>query len=186
MYDPKTVQTLEDEARSRMESAIAALEHDLAGYRTGRASPALVERITVPYYGNPTPLNQMASIAAPEPRLLTVRVWDANAAGTVAKAIQASDLGLTPVRDGQLIRLPIPPLSEERREELVRLASRRVEEARVAVRNIRRDLLHHLEQAELPEDVLHKARERAQELTDEFIELADLHGEQKAAEIREV
>jgi ribosome recycling factor len=174
------------DARRRMEMAIESLDHDLSGYRTGRASPALVERLVVPYYGSPTPLNQMATIAAPEPRLLTVRVWDQSAVNTVVKAIQSSDLGLTPSRDGTLVRLPIPPLSDERREELIKLASRRVEECRVAIRNIRRDVLHHLEHAELPEDLLHRAKDDVQEMTDEFVGLADVSGEAKAAEIREV
>lgn len=186
MSEPAAVDEIMADARQRMERTIDALDHDLSGYRTGRAAPALVERLVVPYFGTPTPLVQMATIAAPEPRLLTVRVWDQNAVATVEKAILASDLGLTPSRDGQLIRLPIPPLSEERREDLIRLAARRVEEARVSVRNIRRDLLHQLEQAELPEDALRRAKEDAQDLTDEFVALADSHGERKASEIREV
>lgn len=186
MTGSEEVELLMEDARQRMAGAVEALDHDLSGFRTGRASPALVERLSVSYYGTPTPLIQMATISAPEPRLLTVRVWDQNAVSSVEKAILASDLGLTPSRDGQLIRLPIPPLSEERREELIRLASRRVEEARVSIRNVRRDLLHHLDDAELPEDTLHRSKEAAQELTDEFIEIADEHGERKAAEIREV
>jgi ribosome recycling factor len=174
------------DAEHRMAGAIEALDHDLGGYRTGRAAPALVERLVVPYYGQPTPLNQMATIAAPEARLLTIRPWDPSTLPAIEKAILASDLGLTPASDGQVIRLPIPTLTEERREELIKLAGRRVEEARVAVRNIRRDLLHHLESLELPEDELHRAKEEAQKLTDRYIKLADEHGERKAAEIREI
>jgi len=186
MTDPATVDRLMEDARHRMAAAIESLDKDLSGFRTGRASPALVERLVVPYYGTPTPLNQMATVSAPEPRLLTIRVWDAGAVAAVEKAILASDLGLTPSRDGQLIRLPIPPLSAERREELIKLATRRVEEARVAVRNVRRDLLHHLDGLELREDDLHRRKEVAQEMTDEHIALAEQHGERKAAEIREV
>jgi len=174
------------DARERMRGAIEALDEDLAGIRTGRASTALVDRLSVEYYGVPTPLNQMATIATPEARLITIRPWDQRAMGTIEKAILASGLGLTPSNDGQVIRLAVPPLTEERREELTKVAARRVEEARVAIRNVRRDLLHHLDAAELPEDALHRAKERAQELTDEFTKLADTHGERKAAEIREV
>jgi ribosome recycling factor len=169
-----------------MEGAIHALEEDLAGFRTGRASTALVERLTVPYYGTPTPLNQMATIAIPEPRLITIRPWDPNGLKAVEKAIMASDLGLTPNSDGQIIRLSIPHLTEERREELTRLSAKRVEDARVAIRNVRRDLIHHLDQEDLPEDELYTAKETAQELTDEFIRHADELGERKAAEILEV
>ena len=186
MTDPADLKEMMNDARHRMAGAVEALDHDLSGFRTGRASPALVERLVVPYYGTPTPLLQMATIAAPEPRLLTVRVWDQNAVSAVEKAILASDLGLTPSRDGQVIRLPIPPLSEERREELIRLAAKRVEEARVSVRNVRRDVLHHIDQLELPEDDLHRVRDEVQEMTDEYIALADEHGERKADEIREV
>jgi ribosome recycling factor len=174
------------EARQRMQGAVESLDHDLSGFRTGRASTALVERLQVPYYGTPTPLNQMATLAAPEPRLITIQVWDRGAVSQVEKAILASDLGVTPSVDGQLIRLPVPALTEERRGELVKLVARRVEEAKVAVRNVRRDVLHHLDQLDLPEDDEHGAREDAQELTDDFIAQADRHGERKTAEIREV
>ena len=174
------------DAEHRMHGAVSSLDHDLSGFRTGHASTALVERLVVEYYGTPTPLSQMATLGAPESRLLTIRPWDQNAIPLIEKAILASNLGLTPSSDGTLIRLPIPPLTEERREELVRMVSSRVEEARVAVRNVRRDLIHHLETEDLPEDELYAAKERAQALTDKAIELAEKHGELKIAEIREV
>lgn len=186
MTDEGMVELLMDDARERMQGAIDALDSDLSGFRTGRASTALVERLEVDYYGTPTPLNQMATISVPEPRLIAIRVWDQNAVRSVEKAILASDLGLTPSIDGQVVRLPIPSLTEERREELTRLAARRVEEARVAVRNVRRDVLHHLEQLDLPEDELYSLKDEVQEMTDKYIALADEHGEAKFAEIREV
>jgi ribosome recycling factor len=186
MTDEGMVELLMDDARERMQGAIDALDSDLSGFRTGRASTALVERLEVDYYGTPTPLNQMATISVPEARLIAIRVWDQNAVRSVEKAILASDLGLTPSIDGQVVRLPIPSLTEERREELTRLAARRVEEARVAVRNVRRDVLHHLDQLDLPEDELYSLKDEVQEMTDKFIALADEHGEAKSAEIREV
>ncbi len=173
------------DAKNRMHGAIDALDEDLGGFRTGRASTALVDRLSVEYYGTPTPLNQMATITTPEPRLIVIRPWDQNSLPIVEKAILASDLGLTPSNDGQVIRLTVPALTEERREELIKLTNKRVEEAKVAIRNVRRDLLHHLEDEDLPEDDLFRAKEEAQEATDEHIELADERGEQKAQEIRE-
>ncbi len=177
-----------DDAEHRMHSAVDSLDRDLAGYRTGRASTALVDRIMVDYYDTPTPLNQMATIAAPEPRLLTIRPWDQSRGviGKIEKAILASNLGLTPSNDGSMIRLPIPALTAERREELIRLVHRRAEEGRVAIRNVRRDTLHEIDKLKLPEDDLFAARERIQKLTDKHIKLVDEHGERKSAEIREV
>ena len=137
-----------DELRQRMLKSVEALQDDLLGIRTGRASPALVEKLPVEYYGTATPLNQMASIAAPEPRLLVIRPWDPSALADIERAILKSDLGLTPMNDGMLIRLSIPRLTEERRRELVKVVSRRVEEARIAVRNLRRDALQDLKEFE--------------------------------------
>jgi ribosome recycling factor len=178
------------DVEDRMEKAVAALRADLLGVRTGRASPALVERIQVEAYGSVMPLNQMATIAVPEPRLLTIRPWDASTVGAISKAILKSDLGLTPNNDGRIIRLPIPPLTDERRRDLARLVSRRVEEARVAIRNIRRDGLRDLtaleKDGELPEDDFYKAKDDLQELTDQYIKQADELGEAKEAEIMEV
>jgi ribosome recycling factor len=177
-----------DDAEHRMDSAIDTLDRDLDGFRTGRASTALVDRLIVDYYDTPTPLMQMATVSAPEPRLLTIRPWDQTKGilGKIEKAIQASNLGLTPSNDGHIIRLPIPPLTSERREELIRLVHKRVEEARVAIRNVRRDVLHEIDRLKLPEDNAHDARDRVQALTDKHIKLADEHGERKSAEIREV
>lgn len=174
------------EARQHMRGAIESLDHDLSGFRTGRASTALVERLAVPYYGTPTPLNQLATLSAPEPRLITIQVWDRTAVQPIEKAIMASDLGLMPSVDGQLIRLPVPALTEERRGDLIKLVARRVEEAKVAIRNVRRDFLHQLGQLDLPEDDERRAHDEAQELTDKHIGEAERHGERKTAEIREV
>src|SRR5512139_23921 len=127
------------EAEERMKGAIQALEEDLGGIRTGRASPALVERLPVEYYGTPTPLIQLASISVPEPRALLIKPFDGSTLKIIERAIQASDLGLTPNNDGKSIRLNLPPLTEERRKDLVKIVHARVEESRVAVRNIRRD-----------------------------------------------
>jgi ribosome recycling factor len=173
-----------------MEKAVEALRDDLMSIRTGRASPALVERLRVDYYGTATPLNQMASISAPEPRLLVIRPWDPTALEGVEKALLKSDLGLTPNNDGVVIRLSIPPLTEERRRDLGKLVGRRVEEGRVAVRNIRRDVqddLRALEKEKLiTEDDLYRGREKLQELHDEFVERMEQIGEVKQKEILEV
>ncbi len=174
------------DAKTRMQGAIEALDHDLDGFRTGRASTALIDRILVDYYGTQTPMNQLSTISAPEPRLITVRPWDRNAMPAIEKAILSSAIGLTPSNDGQLIRLPIPQLTEERREELIKLVGKRVEEARIAIRNVRRDILHHIDGLDLPEDESYDAGEQVQTITNEFIQVADEHAERKAAEIREV
>lgn len=177
------------EAEERMEGAITSLRSDLLGIRTGRASPALLERIRVEAYGSVMPLNQMATIAVPEPRMLTIRPWDASNLAAIERAILKSDLGLTPTNDGRIIRLVIPPLTDERRRELARLVSRRVEEARVAIRNIRRDALRDLEtlqkEKQISEDDFYRAKDQLQELTDTYIKKADDLGEQKQAEIME-
>jgi len=178
------------EVEERMEGAVNALRSDLLGIRTGRASPALVERVRVDAYESTLPLNQMATIAAPEPRLLTIRPWDASTIGAIERAILKSDLGLTPSNDGRIIRLPIPPLTDERRRDLARLVNRRVEEARVAIRNCRRDGLKDLGDLEkdkqISEDDFYQAKEDLQKLTDDYIKKADELGEQKQAEILEV
>ena len=178
------------EIEDRMDKTVAALRADLLGIRTGRASPALVERLPVEAYGGMMPLNQIATIAAPEPRLLTIRPWDASTIGAIARAILKSDLGLTPNNDGRIIRLPIPPLPDERRHDLSRMVSRRVEEARVALRNVRRDGLHDLErlekEKEISEDDFFKAKEDLQTLTDDYVAKVDELGELKQAEVMEV
>lgn len=178
------------DAEERMEKTVEALQVDLRTIRTGRASPALVERIQVDYYGVPTPLIQLAGTTVPEPRMLVIRPWDRNTIGVIEKAILKSDLGMTPTNDGQVIRLIVPQLTEERRRELGRMVSKRIEEARVSVRNIRRDandMLRDLEKEKMiNEDDLHAGRDEAQKLTDEFIKKIDEIGKAKEAEIMEV
>jgi ribosome recycling factor len=179
-----------NDAEERMGKTVEALQLELRTIRTGRASPALVERLQVDYYGAPTPLNQLAGISAPEPRMLMIRPWDRNSMGLIEKAILKSDLGLTPNNDGQVIRLVIPQLTEERRRDLSRMVAKRVEEARVACRNIRRDaieLLRDLEKEKLiSEDELFEGRDQIQKVTDEFIKQVDEIGKAKEAEIMEV
>jgi ribosome recycling factor len=179
-----------DELGERMQKSVEALQDDLLSIRTGRASPALVEKLAVEYYGTATPLNQMASIAAPEPRLLVIRPWDPSALADIERAILKSDLGLTPMNDGMLIRLSIPRLTEERRRELVKVVSRRVEEARIAVRNLRRDALQDLKEFEkekmISEDDFFRGKDKVQELTNEFIEEIDGIGKRKEEEVMEI
>ncbi len=181
--------TLRD-AEVRMKSAINALEDDLASIRTGRASPALVERIMVEYYGTPTPLQQLATCSAPEPQLIAIRPFDPTTIGAIEKAIQSSDLGLTPGNDGKLIRLVIPPLTEERRQDLVKVVSKRIEVAKVAVRNVRRDTLEDLREFEkekmISEDDFFNGKDKLQELTDHYSSEVDRAGERKEKEILEV
>jgi ribosome recycling factor len=179
-----------NEAEERMQKTIEALHSDLRTVRTGRASPALVERLQVDYYGAPTPLNQLAGTTVPEPRMLVIRPWDRNTIGIIEKAILKSDLGLNPSNDGQVIRLIIPQLTEERRRELSKQVARRVEEARVANRNIRRDAIDMLRELEkeklISEDELFSGRDEIQKLTDDSIKEIDEIGKAKEAEILEV
>ncbi len=178
------------DAEERMKGAITALEQNLATIRTGRASPALVERLSVEYYGTPTPLQQLATISAPEPRLLTIKPFDPSSLKDIERGIMASDLGLTPNNDGKIIRLNIPPLTEERRKELIKVVHHRLEEARVAVRNIRRashDDLREFEKEKLiSEDDLKRGETDLQKLTDKYVEKVEEHGKRKEAEIKEI
>jgi ribosome recycling factor len=178
------------ETEDRMKKSVEALQMDLKGIRTGRASPALVERLRVDYYGTATNLIELASISAPEPQLLTIRPWDSNALKDIERAILQSDLGLTPSNDGKLIRLTIPPLTEERRRELTKVVSKRVEEARVAVRNCRRDGLNDLRELEkeklISEDEFYVGKDDLQKLTDKYIEMVDEIGQAKEQEILEI
>lgn len=178
------------EAEVRMKSAIQSLEEDLNGIRTGRASPALVERLQVEYYGTPVPLVQLASISVPEPRALLIRPFDATSLKAIERGIMASDLGLTPNNDGKIIRLNLPPLTEERRRDLVKVVHGRLEDSRVAIRNIRRDMIKDLREFEkeklISEDDLKKAEEELQKLTDRFVEQIDSIGFHKEREIMEV
>lgn len=178
------------EAESRMHGAIQSLENDLAVIRTGRASPALVERLSVVYYDTPTPLMQLASISVPEPRSILIKPFDPSSLKDVERAILASDLGLTPNNDGKSIHLNLPPLTEERRRDLVRVVHARAEEARVAVRNVRRDTMNDMRDFEkeklISEDELERGEEDLQKLTDRFIEEINKHGQAKEKEIMEV
>lgn len=184
------IKDLLKELRDRMGKAVDALQGELMTIRTGRASPALVERLQVEYYGTMTPLNQMASISAPEPRLLTIRPWDASALPAIEKALLTSELGLTPQNDGKLIRLSIPRLTEERRRELVRVVQRRVEEGKIALRHARRDAIEDLRDFQkeklITEDEYHKGRDQVQDLTSEFSDKMDELGQRKEQEILEV
>jgi ribosome recycling factor len=178
------------DAEIRMEKSVEALHKELAGIRTGRASPSLVERLQVEAYGVPTPLQSLAGISTPEARLLVIRPYDRGAIGAIEKAIQRSDLGLTPSNDGQVIRIVIPQLTEERRHDLSRLCARRAEEARVAVRNIRRDEVEHLRKVEkeghVSRDELERSLAQVQHITDQFIGKVDEVARRKEAEILEV
>jgi len=171
------------EAETRMKGAIQALEEDLSGIRTGRAHPALVEKLPVEYYGTPTPLVQLASISVPEPRSLLIKPFDPATLKTIERSILASDLGLTPNNDGRQIRLNLPALTEERRRDLVKLVHHRLEDSRVAVRNVRRDMIKDLREFEeekmISEDDLKKGEEELQKITDRFIEEINAIGERK-------
>ena len=178
------------DAGIRMEKSVEALHKELSSIRTGRASPALVERLQIEAYGVPTPLQTLAGISTPEARLLVIRPYDRNSIPAIEKAIQRSDLGLTPSNDGQLIRIVIPQLTEERRHELGKLCARRAEEARVAVRNIRRDEVEHLRKVEkdghLSRDELERSLGQVQHITDQFIAKVEDVVKKKEAEILEV
>lgn len=184
------IELLPDETQERMDTAIGAMKKDFAGVRTGKASPALVEGITVEYYGTQTRLRDMASITAPEPRLLVIQPWDQSAVKNIEKAIQASSLGISPVTDGRVIRLPIPELSEERRRDLSKLVHKRAEEARVEVRSIRRDANEAAKKAQkggkLTEDDLTAMTKQIQDLTDTSIKTIDSLLEKKDAELMQV
>jgi ribosome recycling factor len=184
------VQDALNEGEARMKGAVRSLEDDLATIRTGRASPALVERLNVEYYGTPTPLMQLATISAPEPRLLTIKPFDPTSLKDIERAILTSDLGITPNNDGRLIRLNIPPLTEERRHDLVRVVRNRVEEGRVAVRNVRRDVLNDLREFEkekiISEDEFKRGEDDLQKLTDRYIEKLNDIGKRKETEVLEV
>lgn len=178
------------EAESKMKKALEALKRDLQMMRTGRASPTLVEPLKVDYYGVPTPLVQLATVTVPEPRLLVIKPYDPSTIKAIEKAILASELGLTPNNDGKVIRLSLPPLTEERRREMTKLVRKRVEEAHVAIRNIRHQGLKDLDALEeeklITEDQHFKGKEMLQELTDKYIKEADAIGKKKEQEVMEV
>jgi ribosome recycling factor len=178
------------DAKRRMDTSIEHTRQQFNSVRTGRASAALLDRITIDYYGTPTPLKNMATINAPEPRLLTVQPFDPTQVKTVEKAIQESDLGLTPSNDGKVIRLPIPQLTEERRKELVKLVRKYGEDGKVAIRNVRRDVMKHLEElvrnGEVGDDEELRGEKQVQKLTDEHTKAIDDLMKHKEAEVMEV
>jgi ribosome recycling factor len=178
------------DATQRMDKSVEATHEHFNSVRTGRATPALLDRITIDYYGTPTPLKNLATISAPEPRLLSIQPFDPSSIKQIEKTIQESDLGLTPSNDGKLIRLPIPQLTEERRKELVKVVRGMAEEGRVAVRNVRRDAIKHLEElvknGDVGDDEERAAEGRVQKLTDEHTSRIDDLLKRKEAEIMEV
>jgi ribosome recycling factor len=169
---------------------VDAVQRELSAIRTGHAHVGLVDHVRVEYFGSLLPVNQMATVAAPEPRLLTIQPWDRSALPAIEKALLKSDLGLTPSNDGAIIRLSIPPLTEQRRKELIRVVHARTEDGRVAVRNVRRDALEHVKRLltskEISEDQQHNAQEKLQKLTDRYIVVIDQRGKDKEAELQEV
>jgi len=184
------IKDLLSDAEVRMKGAINAFEEDLAGIRTGRASPALVEKLMVEYYGTPTMLQQLATIAVPEPQLLTIRPFDPSSIGAIEKTIRTSELGLNPSNDGKLIRLAIPSLTEERRSELVKLVHKRLEEAKVAIRNVRRDALDDMRDFEkekaISEDDFYMGKDELEKVTTHYVEKAEKVSGHKEQEIKEV
>ncbi len=185
-----TIDATMRDAEHKMDQALTHLKDDLAGIRTGRATPAVLNRVTVEYYGTPVPLNQLAGVTVPEPRLLQVQPFDKSAIGAIEKAIQSSDLGITPNNDGSVIRLAFPPLTEERRKELVKQVHHRAEEGRVAVRNVRRHSKDELEKLEhggdISEDDLTRSEKELQKLTDRFVAEIDQIQDHKEQELMEV
>ena len=184
-----TAELFED-AERRMQKAVDALKHDLGSIRAGRASSALVERINVDYYGTPTPITQVATVTVPEPRLLVIQPWERKMLTDIEKAIQKSDLGINPNNDGQVIRLVIPPMSEDRRRDLVKSLHKKLDEHKVAIRNVRRDTQDKLrdreKKKEVTEDELKRSTDKLQKLTDRFIDEMDKVGKAKEMEILEV
>ena len=178
------------EAEAKMAKSIEHLQSELTHIRTGRANPALIDQVMVPYYGTPTPLNQLAQIGTPEARLLVVQVYDRGQIGAVEKAIRDAGLGLNPANDGQVIRVPIPPLTEERRREYVKMVKQKAEDARIAIRNIRRDEIHRIQEqekaGEVAQDAAKRAQEQLQKLTDAHIGQVDAVAARKEAEVMEV
>ena len=184
------IDDLIQDATRRMDKSVEAAQTEFSTLRTGRASPALLDRVQIDYYGQQTPLNQLATIGAPEPRMLTIQPFDPNSVSAIERAIQESDLGLTPSNDGKLIRLPMPQPTEERRKELVKVVRRYAEEGKVAIRNVRRDVMKHLEDlvknGEVGDDEERRAEAQVQKLTDDNVKTLDEMLKHKEAEIMEV
>ena len=185
-----TIKEVEQQAKARMEKTKSDLQHELATIRTGRASLALLDHVRVDYYGTPTPLNQLATLAVPEPTMITVQPWDVSQIGSIEKAIRSADLGLNPANDGKIIRVPIPPLNEERRKELVKHLHHVLENHRVAARNIRRDsnetVKRLLKDKKITEDEDKRAHDDIQKMTNRTIEEIDQIGRGKEKEILEI
>jgi ribosome recycling factor len=190
LQEDVVIKDILSDAESRMRSAIQVLHDDLAAIRTGRASPSLVEKLPIEYYGTPTPLMQLASISVPEPRTLTIKPFDGTTLKAIERAILTSELGLNPNNDGKVIHLNLPPLNEERRRDLVKHVHHRLEEARVAIRNIRRDSHNDMRDFEkeklISEDELERGEAELQKLTDRYVEEVSDHGKKKESEIMEV
>jgi ribosome recycling factor len=186
----QTVKEIEANARNRMEKALSDLQHDMAAVRTGRASVSLLDSVRADYYGTPTPLNQLSTLHVPEPSLITLQPWDVSQIGAIEKAIRAADLGLNPSNDGKLIRVPIPPLTEERRRELAKKIHHIAEDHRVAMRNIRRDANENvkklLKDKIISEDDDRRAHEEIQKLTDGSIQKLDQAAKAKEKEVMEL
>ena len=184
------VQEVYSGTEEKMQKAVAALKRDLSTLRAGRATPALLDKITVDYYGTATPINQLANVSVPEPRLLIIQPWDKKSVSDIERAILKSDLGLTPNSDGTILRLSIPQLTEERRRELVKIVKKKAEEGRVAVRNIRREANEELKKMEkgsdITEDQLRKSQDDVQKMTDKYIEEVEKVLSAKEKEIMEV
>jgi ribosome recycling factor len=184
------VETILSEAESKMDRAIEALQRELAGIRTGHATPAMVDSIKVDYHGAPIPLRQIATISVPEAGLIIIQPWDRNTLAGIEKAILKSELGINPSNDGNVIRLAIPPMTEERRREMAKALRKRVEEGRIEIRNLRRDAMGQLRAAEkekeISQDECRRALEQLQKLTEAFIVRADHVGQEKEKEILEV
>ena len=186
----RTVKEIEAGAKARMEKVLSDLQHDMAGVRTGRASVSLLDNVRADYYGTPTPLNQLATLHVPEPTMITVQPWDVSQIGVIEKAIRAADLGLNPANDGKLIRVPIPPLTEERRKDLVKKLHHIAEDHRVAMRNVRRDANENVKKLVkeklISEDDDRRAHDEIQKLTDGQIQKLDQAVKSKEKEILEI
>jgi len=184
------IDELLDDAKRRMDKSVEATLHEFNTVRTGRASAALLDRVTVDYYGEKTPVKQLATINVPEPRMLTIQPFDPSSVKAIERALLESDLGLTPSNDGKLIRLPIPQLTEERRKELVKVVRHLAEEGRIAIRNVRRDVMHDLKElardGDVGDDDERRAEDRLQKLTDEHVHRVDELLKRKEEEIMEV
>ena len=185
-----SIKDVEAHVKSRMEKALSDLQHAMSGIRTGRASLSLLDHIRVDYYGTPTPINQLANLHVPEPSMITIQPWDVSQIGAIEKAIRISDLGLNPSNDGKIIRLPIPPLTEERRKELVKKLHAMAEDHRVAIRNVRRDGNEYIKKLEkdkkITEDDERRAHDEIQKMTDSYMQKLDQAAKSKEKEVLEI